>query len=344
MSSRNHRRKPPSQKSRRKTRFAFDERSIHPQSYPTKVLSDELLRSISATDAPHEFQRFFECFGNAEWASRLDPSDLLAVLNEGGELSERARREVTSLRMFADRSTSKVGCVVVSVNSTAKARLFGQLMDRLGPSLISVALDYEAVRTYNVTALSERCKAVKSLTLRDKLSEIDLGALLRFCAPNLTHLELEGSKLRESHVTAIAMNCVQLEVLRIAYDDWDTVIITPWQVLGGTLKQLSLKCPPLLLNNHGAQVDLLAEIKEHCSELASIELEYSLCSDFSFAIALCKLQGSRLKSFKLKAEDVLAQKEDIAKIFAACPNVSVDADIWHDERPFRLDNASHLPQ
>ena len=341
MSNRSRRRPP--LKFRRKTRFALDERRV-PSGTNQPELPDELLRLVDYKHAPDEFLRFFESFSDPAWTSNLDPSDLLAVLKINGGLSERVQNEVKDVRMFSKQGISKTGTVVVHVNSTGKARLFGQLLDKLGDSLLSVALDYEAVRTYNLTALSERCRSVKSLALRDKLSEIDLGALLRHCGPNLKRLELEGVQLRDSHVAAITSNCVQLETLRIAYNDWDSVIISPWKTLGNTLKELSLRCPPLLLNSRGAQVDVLTEIKEHCLQLSNIELDYSLNSDFSFAVALCRLQGDRLQVLRLRAAEVFVQKDDIEKIFAACPNVSIDADIWHENRPFRLVNAKRLPR
>eukprot|EP00171_Calliarthron_tuberculosum_P021376 IDg21376t1 len=61
--------------------------------------AQELHSRLQADKAPAELQRFFLAFEESEWPSRLRASDVLYLLNQGGQLAARARSEICGVCM-----------------------------------------------------------------------------------------------------------------------------------------------------------------------------------------------------------------------------------------------------
>lgn len=295
-------------------------------------------------EAPRSLQRFFSAFGNTEWGSSLGAKDVLEVLTGGGQLSKRALSELSSVRMVSAHGKElSVNAVIVDVKSNEDARLFENILDALGPDYLrSVALDYEVLRTFGVNRLEDRCSGVHTLIITDTLSEFDLSKLLQHCGTNLKKLDLQGNRLRNSHINAIEKFCSNLNDLRIAYNDWNPEAFS-WETIGYTLEVLTITCPVDFLKNRSTQSETLTAIIRYCTKLSGVEIEYPSYEDFSFPVAFCTLLGERLRSFKLTTSGTFMKKNDVRKIFEACPNATIDSHFWQDKRLFRLEKSSSLP-
>lgn len=337
--------------SRRKTRFSAP---IDKKNIGGDYISISIPISLELEDAPEALQRFFTAFGDAEWGTNLGASDVLAVLKNGGKLSARALSELSCVRMgTAHGELMHSNAIIVEINSNEDARLFENILDALGPdNLRYVALDYEVLRTYGVNRLEERCSGVESVVITDTLSEFDLSKLLQHCGANLRVLDIQGKRLRKSHINAIEKFCTakNLRHLRIDYKEWEPSLFT-WDNIGESLEVLSITCPIDFLENRSSQSETLTAILRNCSKLSHIEIQYPFYEDFSFPVAFCTLLGERLLSLKLKTCGTFLPHDDACKIFEACRNTTIDGDVWvnnnsnnnNNSRAIRLEKASCLP-
>lgn len=335
--------------------------------------AQELFSSLQAESAPAEIQRFFLAFRESEWPSQLQATDVLHLLNHGGQLAVRVRDELCGLRMAGmslgagsneiDKQSGAKGqtfqrictsseeesweddnrAVVIDIRTASDSRTLEKLLVALGPALKKLTLDYERVRAFGMRGLAARCDGLRSLVLRDAWSEMDLGAVLRVCGRSLVSLSLYGKMLRSAHVTAVSAHCDALHTLRLHYTEWEECILEPWRTVGPTLRSLSLTCPLQFLQQASHHTELTIHVAQHCVNLEQLELHQPLHSEFAFVVDICSALGVRLLMLKLVTAAVFIFVDDVKVILKRCPNVIIDADIWHKGRPYKIEKTRRLP-
>lgn len=304
---------------------------------------DETWCALSHENADEEMQRFFSAFADRNWATKLSAKDVLHVVSSGGQLGTRALEELGGLKVGqGEQESDNDDALAVEVKNRSDARVLDALLDCTGGSLERLYWDYSAVRAFGIRRIGERCAKLRSFCVRDEWAEFDLASVLRACGRSLRKLELSGRVLRDAYVTAVAVHCGSLQELRLFYEEWEACVIAPWRANGDSLRSVALTCPVALLGG-ALRDEVIKEICGRCLYLEDLELRYPMYSEFSFAVNLCSSLGERLIKFKMCTAAVFILLDDIKAILNSCPNVLIDADIWHNERPYRMQNTRRLP-